>query len=68
MFDPSRPFADPARSGVSEYDPVLHGWLDRPGPQPFELLSGAVAVGLGGLLAIGLALVAVHEVGARKGG
>ena len=68
MFDPLQPFADPSRSGVSEYDPVLHGWLDRPEVQPFEVSAGAVAVGLGGLLAIGLALVAAHEVGARKAG
>ena len=64
MFDPSQPFADPGR-GQSEYDPVLHAWLDRPVQQPFELQAAAIAAGIGGILAIGLAIAAVHEAGRR---
>lgn len=62
MFDPSRPFADPARSAAwSEYDPELHGWLDQRAPRPFEMPAAAVASAIGGLLAIGFAIAAVHE-------
>jgi len=62
MFDPSRPFADPARGGAwSEYDPELHGWIDHPAAQPFAVPAAAVAAGLGGLIAIGLAIAVVHD-------
>ncbi len=64
MFDPSQPFAD-TRRGLSEYDPVLHAWLDSPAPQPFEVPTVAFAAGIGGILALGLAIAAVHEAGRR---